>query len=103
MTDTVPLRDHIDRLLEASQREVDLQRENMETRLELSNGLIEQMRQQAHDMVRKVELAAVVERVHRLETEQSRIAGTRTGHQPLVNIAMVIIAAIVAAIVARYA
>jgi hypothetical protein len=82
---------------------VDLQHANLMTRLELSNGHIGQMQQQAEDMVRKIELSAVIERLQRLEAEQLRNVGARIGYQPLINIGMVVVAAIVAAVVARYA
>lgn len=86
--------------MESADRAITLERENLNTRLEHSNGLIGQMRQQAQDMVRVGDLSALEFRVRKLEAFQSDHQGATKGSQALINIGMLVLAAAIAAGVA---
>jgi hypothetical protein len=90
----------IETRFEASEAAVMLGRENLNTRLEHSNGLIEQMREQARDMVRQVEMRPALDRIRKLEESQAASYGQKEGGQTLRDVVMLVVAAVIAAVVA---
>jgi hypothetical protein len=80
-----------------------LAQENLCVRLEHSNGLIEQMREQArHFAVAKevdLSIAALSERISSLERSTDARVGERKGHEPIYAILMVALSALIAAVV----
>jgi len=95
------LEKRIDVQLDASNTAVNTAASALTIRLEHSNGLIEQMRQQSMDFSRKSELRALELRVASLEQLRSSLEGRREGSAPIYEIGFLIVGAIVAFIATR--
>jgi hypothetical protein len=83
----------LDARLDAMDLAISVNASALTDRLSHSNGLIEQMRQQALDFSRKAELQSIAERVEALEQRRSAAEGEKQGGEPLVAIGMLALGA----------
>jgi lipopolysaccharide biosynthesis regulator YciM len=111
VTEPVSLRDYFEQRLDALETSMDrrfterdrailVHEDMLKDRMLHSNGLIEQMRQQAADYARVGSLEAAEKRIETLERDRSKNEGQFKAAQPLTAIAMLVVAAVVSAVVA---
>lgn len=112
MTGDVPLQEHLELRLEALEqvvvarftagdRALELSSIALRERLEHSNGLIEQMREQRGIFAQRIELVALERRVELLEEALSGLRGVHKGLQPLFAIGMAVLAAVLGFIASK--
>ena len=103
MTDNITWRDYVDTRLSALERAGELERKNLEHRLDSMNAIRDQLRDQADSFVTNVEHDAVCDRLERIDRDirelresRAELAGKASQTSVLISYILAIVSLIMA-------